>query len=140
MTTSTFLAVDRGRAQWALHAKVVHSVVSSQEWTGTSPFDIAEALQLEPGDGSDSGDDAPPSGAWPVILLAAEHDLVPLRAFGKLVFLQLDVDLVQPVPAIVRSPHIRQIVSGVVFADKGPPVVVLDPATLLSMAKEAAAA
>jgi hypothetical protein len=123
--TSTFLAVERGHAQWALHAKVVLSVVSSQEWTGAPPFELAEALDLEPG------------GQWPVMLLAAEGTILPFRALGRLVFRQLDFDLVQPVPAIVRSPRKRQVVSGVVLEERGPPLVVLDPAALLAMAKEA---
>jgi len=123
--TSTFLAVERGRAQWAIHAKVVHSVVSAEEWNGVSPFDIAGALDLHL------------DGDWPVFLLSGEGTLLPFRAFGKLVFRQLDVDRVQPVPAIVRSPKKRQIVSGVVLEEGGPPLVVLDPATLLAMAKEA---
>lgn len=126
MATSTFLAIERGKARWALHAKVVHSVISSQEWTGAAPFDLARVLDLEP------------SGDWPVILLAGEGTPLPCRAFGKLVFLQIDVELVEAVPAIVRSRSRRQIVSGVVFAAEGPPLVVLDPAALLAMAKEAA--
>jgi hypothetical protein len=126
LATSTFLAIERGKARWALHAKVVHSVISSEEWTGATPFDLARALDLES------------SGDGPVILLAGEGNAIPCRAFGKLVFLQIDVDLVEAVPAIVRSRSRLQIVSGVVLEAGGPPLVVLDPAALLAMAKEAA--
>jgi hypothetical protein len=125
--TSTFLAIERGPAQWALHAKLVQRVISAQEWSGAPPFDIALALELDiERDGQ-------------IILLAAEGATVPLRAFGKLSFRQLDVDLVQPVPAIVRNPGKRQVVSGIVFEGERRPLVVLDPATLLAMAKEAQA-
>src|SRR5689334_6489935 len=86
--TSTFLAIERGPLQWALHAKLVQRVISAQEWSGTPPFDIARALELEASEDRE------------IILLAAEGASVPFRAFGRLSFRQLDVDLVQPVPAI----------------------------------------
>jgi hypothetical protein len=126
--TSTFLAVDRGHAQWGVHAKIVHNIVSRHEWTGKPPFDIADALGLATDDEDIER---------PVLLLASDGAPLAFRAFGKLSFRQLDLSQVQPIPAIVRNPEIRQIVSAVIFEESGPPLVVLDPVTLISMAREA---
>jgi hypothetical protein len=126
--TSTFLAVDRGQTQWAVHARIVHNIVSHHEWTGNHPFDIADALGLVTND-----EDV----ERPVLLLASDGAALPFRAFGKLSFRQLDMSQVQPIPAIVRNPGKKQIVSAVIFEESGPPLVVLDPVMLLSMAREA---
>jgi hypothetical protein len=126
--TSTFLAVDRGDKQWAVHARLVHNIVDRREWSGARPFDIAAALGL-PAD--DDG------ALHPVLLLATEGSPIPFLAFGKISFRQLDAARIQAVPSIVRDPLERQLVSAVVFEEGGPPLVVLDPVMLMSMAKEA---
>jgi hypothetical protein len=128
-STSTFLAVDRGSKQWALHARLVHNVVDRREWSGAPPFDIAAALGLSDEDRAER----------PVLLLESDGGPIPFLAFGRISFRQLDAARVQPVPAIVRNPLERQLVSAVVLEDDGPPLVVLDPVMLMSMAKEASA-
>jgi len=128
--TSTFLAVARGNAQWGVHAKIVHNILSHEEWSGTTPFDIADALGLVTND-----EDV----ERPVLLLASDGAVLPFRAFGKLSFRQLDMSQVQPIPAIVRHPAKKQLVSAVILEESGPPLVVLDPVVLLSMAREASA-
>jgi hypothetical protein len=118
--------MDEGKREWGLHAKFVQSVVPAGQWSDDAPFDIARALGIEK-------DDATPR---PVIMLSYDGRALPFLAFGKLVFRQLDLDLVQPIPAVMRDPARAQLVSGLVLEESKPPLLVLDTALLLSMAEE----
>src|SRR5438552_18196699 len=109
--------MGRGKTEWGLYAKFVERVVPADRASDVSPFDIARALGL-------ARDDSP----WPVIMLAANGHTHPFLAFGKLAFRQVDLDLVQPVPKMVRDPAKAQLVSGIVMGESGPPLLVLDTA------------
>jgi len=129
VSTSTFVAVRARETHWGIHAKLVKSIVSQRDWSGAPPFEMAEALGLCAED-----DDAP----HPILVFATDEGTVPFRAFGRVLFRQLDVASVLPVPALVRCPGKMQPVTGVAFQESGPPLVVLDWMALLAMAREGA--
>jgi hypothetical protein len=127
MSTSTFVAMRRGSALWAIHAQIVHAIVGSDAWQGAPPLDVSGAL------GMPSPADA---AAQPILLLGAPRNPAPLRALGSVVLKQIDVSRVWAVPELVRAPSERHAVSAVSFADGELPLIVLDPLTLLALAEE----
>ncbi len=127
VSTSTFVAIRARETHWGVHAKLVKSIVSERDWSGARPFEMAEALGV-----SVEQDDSP----HPILVLATDEGSLPFRAFGRLLFRQLDVASVLPVPMLVRCPGKRQPVTGIAFQENGPPLVVLDWIALLAAARE----
>jgi hypothetical protein len=127
MSTSSFVAMRRGNALWAIHAQIVQAIVGKDEWKGAPPLDVSDAL------GMPSPEDA---AYHPILLLGAGRDPAPLRALGSVVLKQIDVSRVWAVPELVRASSSRHAISAVSFTEGELPLIVLDPVTLLALAEE----
>ena len=127
MSTATFIAMERQRALWGIHAQIVRAIVAAGDWEGDEPFDIAEALGLA----------APRhDAARPILLVGPAENASPIRALGPVALRQVEVSSVLPVPQLARHPDQRQTVSGLSFVEGGMPLLVLDPIALLALAGE----
>jgi hypothetical protein len=127
MSTSTFVAMQRGSILWAIHAQIVQAIVANGDWQGTPPFDVAATLGIAATSDIDS---------HPILLLGSRERRAPLRALGSVVLTQIDMARVFPVPDLVRAPSRNHPVSAVALSDGAIPLVVLDPVTLLALAEE----
>ena len=127
MITSTFVTMERGRANFGIHAQIVQAVVADREWSGPEPFEMAQALGI-----ADLAADA----SRPILLLGIKEKPTPIRALSAVLLRQLDVSSVWPVPQLARNPTQRQPVSGVAFVEGTWPLVILDPIVLLALAAE----
>lgn len=127
MSTSTFVAMQHGRALWAIHAQIVQAIVGNDDWQGEPPLDVSRALGMP---------SPAVSAAHPILLLGGTRNPAPLRALGSVVLKQVDVSRVWAIPELVRTPAARHAVSAVSFADGELPLIVLDPVTLLALAEE----
>jgi hypothetical protein len=121
-----FVAMQGEPTEWGVAAGLIIRILAEREWHGVPPIDL-QALGLC--GGSTRATDR-------ILLVRTPAGEVALRALGAVRLRECDASLVYALPpALVDTTH-RGVVREVVL-DEAPPLLVLDPSALASMAGSA---
>jgi chemotaxis signal transduction protein len=140
-TGAAFVVFPGVRVDYAIPAASVRSIASAADWQGAAPREVFDRPARPEGESdgdatsiarivpatpiASAADGRPSTGR--IIVVRAAGGNAALRVTGEITFLQVDPSLVLALPALVRTPDERSLVSGLAYLEGRPPLVVLDP-------------
>jgi hypothetical protein len=114
---SSYVVLAGASLEWAIDAELVREIILEHEWRGASPFDVAALWK-----------DTPPDDGTParVIVVLTRHGLRGIRA-TRISYRSFREREVSRLPAIMAHVPAAAFVTGLLFDDPRPALVVLNP-------------